>query len=232
MKKIFILICLILTLITSLSAQKDDLITVRSGSRILDYFPVQERYRYPQFAPGKVFFRNNTFSAFKMNYSYLVGEMQFIQSKDTLVVVNKKDIKYIIIEQDTFFYDKVYIELIAQKGPVMVSLNEYFKLKEVQKKDPYGTASSGSSTQSYGSLPTDGKFYKLTANEDMVFQRVRDYYVSTAASGFEPYNKKGVLKLFPQNEDEIKSYLKSNDIDFKSREDLIKLAGYIQTIMK
>ena len=232
MKKIFILICLILTLITSLSAQKDELITVRSGSRILDYFPVQERYRYPQFAPGKVFFRNNTFSAFKMNYSYLFGEMQFIQSKDTLVVVNKKDIKYIKIEQDTFFYDKVYMELIAQKGPVMVSLNEYIKLKEVQKKDPYGTASSGSSIQSYGSLPTDGKFYKLTANEDMVFQRVRDYYVSTAASGFEPYNKKGVLKLFPQNEDEIKSYLKSNDIDFKSREDLIKLTGYIQTIMK
>ncbi len=232
MKKIVILICTLLTLITSLSAQKDDLITVRSGSRILDYFPLQERYRYPQFAPGKVYFRNNTFSAFKMNYSYLVGEMHFIQSKDTLVVVNKKDIKYITIEQDTFFYDKVYMELISQKGPVMVSLNEYIKLKEVQKKDPYGTASSGSSTQSYGSLPTDGKFYKLTANEDMVFQRVRDYYVSTAASGFEPYNKKGVFKLFPQNEDEIKSYLKSNDIDFKSREDLIKLAGYIQTIMK
>jgi len=167
-----------------------------------------------------------------MNYSYLVGEMHFIQSKDTLVIVNKKDIKHIIMEQDTFFYDKVYMELISQQGPVIVSLNEYIKLKEVQKKDPYGTSSSGSSTQSYGSLPTDGKFYKLTANEDMIFQRVWDYYISTPASGFEPFNKKNVFKLFPQNEDEIKSYLKSNDIDFKSREDLIKLAGYIQTIMK
>jgi len=232
MKKIVIIICSILILHVSVSAQKDDLITVRAGSRVLDHFPFEVRYQYPQFVPGKVFFRNNTFSAFKMNYNYLLGEMNFIQAKDTLTIVNKKDIKLIIIEQDTFFVDKVYMELISQQGSVMVSLNEYIKLKEVQKKDSYGTSSSGSSTQSYGSLPTNGQFFKLTANEDMVFQRVWDYYISTSASGFESFNKKSVLKLFPKNEDEIKSYLKTNDIDFKSREDLIKLAGYIQTILK
>jgi hypothetical protein len=158
--------------------------------------------------------------------------MNFIQAKDTLTIVNKKDIRLIVIEQDTFFFDKVYLELISQQGPVMVSMNEYIKLKEVQKKDPYGTSSSGSSTTSYGSLPTDGKFYKLTANEDMVFQRVWDYYISTPASGFEPFSKKSVLKLFPENEDQLKDYLKSSKVDFKSREDLIKLAGYLQTLLK
>lgn len=232
MKNIIVLICSILTLNISLSAQKNDLVTVKSGSRILDYFPFQDRYRYSQFVPGKVYFKNNTFSAFKMNYNFLLGEMQFIKSRDTLVVVNTKDIKHIIIEQDTFLYDKGYMEVISQKGPIQVTLNEYIKLKEVLKKDSYGTASSGSSTKSYNTMRADGNFYKLTVNEDLVFQRVRDYYLFTTASGFEPYSKKNVLKLLPQNEDEIKSYLKSNDIDFKSREDLIKLAGYIQTIMK
>lgn len=232
MKNIIILICSVLALNISLSAQKNDVVTVKAGTRILDYYPVHARYRYPQFAPGKVFLKNNTFSSFKMNYNFLLGEMQFIKSRDTLVIVNKKDIKHIVIEQDTFYYDNCYMELISQKGPVQVTLNEYIKLKEVLKQDSYGTASSGSSTKSYNTMRSDGNFYRLTVNEDLVFQRVRDYYLYTRDSGFEPFSKKNVLKLLPQNEDEIKSYLKSNDIDFNSREDLIKLAGYIQTIMK
>jgi hypothetical protein len=62
----------------------------------------------------------------------------------------------------------------------------------------------------------------------MVFQRVRDYYLTGPGSGFQPYNRKNVLKLFPQYEEDIKNFLKSNDIDFSSREDLLELSEYLQ----
>jgi len=232
MKKIAVFICFILTLNTILSAQKEDLTTVKSGYRILDFFPFESRYRYPQFIQGRVIFKNNIFSSFKLNYNYLLGEVEFIQGKDTMVIVNKKDIRHIVIEKDSFYYDKCYMEVVAHNGPIRIMLNEYIKLKEIQKKDSYGVSGTGSSTESYNSLPADGNYYKLHANSDMVFQRMRDYYLSTPDNGFQPFTKKNVLKLFPKNENAIKDYLKSNDIDFGSREDLIKLAGFLQSLMK
>lgn len=228
MKPLLLVIAAVILLNAGLSAQKNDLVTVKAGSKILDHFPFRERYRYPEFTPGKVYFRNNTYSAFKLNYNLLMAEMEFIQSRDTLAIVNKKDIKYIVIDKDTFYFDKNYLELISHPVPLKVVLNQYIKLKEIVKKDSYGTSSSGSSTQSYGSLPSNGQFYKLAANEDMVFQKIREYYLSTPSSGFVPFKKKNVMQLFPKNEDDIKKYLKSNEIDFDSREDLIKFAAYLQ----
>jgi hypothetical protein len=132
------------------------------------------------------------------------------------------------MEQDTFLYDKVYLEIIWKKAALTVALHEYIKLKEIQKKDPYGVASSGSATKSYTNMRTDGNYYRLTVNEDMVFQRVRDYYLAAPGNGFQPYNRKNVLKLFPQYEEDIKIFLKSNDTDFGSREDLFELSEYLQ----
>lgn len=226
MNKIIFFICSILILNISLSAQKNELITVKAGTKIFDYFPVQERYRYPEFISGRVQFKNGIYSDTRLNYNFLLGEMEFIQSRDTLSIVNKKDIRYIVVAQDTFFYDKGYLELISG-GPVKVVLKQYIKLKEVLKKDSYGTSSSGSATNSYGSLPVDGNFYKLAANEDMVFQKTLEYYLATPASGFVQFSKKNVFQLFPQKEAAIKSYLKSNKVDFDSRDDLLRLADFL-----
>ncbi len=228
MNKIVVFICSVMVLSISLSAQKNELITVKAGTKIMDYFPVQERYRYPDFISGMVLFKNGIYSETWLNYNFLMGEMEFIKSKDTLTIINKKDIRYVVV-QDTFYYDKGYLELISG-GPVRVALKQYFKLKEVLKKDSYGTSSSGSATNSYGSLPVDGSFYKLAANEDMVFQKTLEYYLTTSSSGFVQFNKKNVIQLFPQKGDVIKAYLKSNKVNFDSRDDLIRLAYYLGSL--
>ncbi len=155
--------------------------------------------------------------------------MEFIQMYDTLSIVAKKDILFITVAKDTFYYDKAYIELISD-GPLRVGLKQYFKLKEVLKKDTYGTSSSGSATTSYGSLPAGGQFYKLMANEDLVFQKIQDYYISSPSNEFVPFRKKNVLNLFPEEKDAIKAYLKSNKIDFNSEDDLLNLADYLQSL--
>jgi len=229
MKKIIFFICSFLILNVSLSAQDTELIIVKAGTKILDHFPIQERYRYPEFISGRVQFRNGIYSETKLNYNFLLGEMEFIRSQDTLSIINKKDIRFIVVAQDTFFYDKGYLELLSG-GPVKVVLKQYIKLKEVQNKDTYGIASSGSATNSYGSLPADGNFYKLAANKDMIFQKTMEYYLATTTSGFVPFRKKNVMQLFPQKADTIKDYLKSNKVDFDSRDDLLRLADYLRSL--
>jgi hypothetical protein len=229
MKSLFILICLILFLSTGLSAQKKENVTVKAGTSALDYFPFQERYRFPEYRAGKVFFKNGTFAAPKLNYNYFLREMEYIQSKDTLAIKNGGDIKLIAIAGDTFYYDNGYLELIFG-GQVKVALKHYISLKEVQKKDAYGIASTGAATDSYGSMLASGNAYKLISNQDRVFEDIREYYLSVSPGGFVPYTKKKVLQLYPQHKKTIEGYLKSNKVDFDSRDDLLRLAGYLQNL--
>lgn len=229
MKKILILFFSVLLLNITLSAQKKELITVKAGHKILDYFPVSTRYMYSEFTTGRVVLKSGKYSESKFNYNFLLGEIEYIQARDTLTIINKKDLKYIVVTQDTFFYDNGYIEQLRD-GSVRVGMKQFIELKEVQNLDTYGVASSGSATNSYGSLPVDGNFYKLSANKDMIFQKTIRYYIATPESGFVIFNKKNMMQLYPQDEDKIKSYLKTNKVNFESLEDLLRLADYIKSL--
>jgi hypothetical protein len=229
MKRTAFLIYIILSVSYSLSAQKEELITVKAGMKVRDAFTLSEIYMYSEFIPGRIFFTNGKTADKELNYNYLAGEMEFIQQHDTLAIVNKNDIKYVVIAKDKFYYDKGYIEQL-NSGMVMIGLKQYIELQEIQNKDSYGTASSGSATNSYGTLPVDGNFYKLVANKDMILKKTLQYYISTPESGFYMCNKKNILQMFPENEDKIKSYLKSNKVKYDSREDLLKLAEYLESL--
>ncbi len=230
MKKVLVLFFHIILVSLSLSAQKYEPVTVKAGMKVEDCFPFNERYRYPEFITGRIQVKSGVYSDTKLNYDFLNGEMEYIKNKDTLAIANRKDIRFVAVAQDTFYYEKGYYMELIYGGPVKIALKQYIKLKETQKKDSYGTASSGSATNSYGSLPAGGDFHKLVANEDMVFQRTLEYYLSDQSGGFVSYSKKNVLQLFPQHKDEIKAYLKSNKVKFDNRDDLIKLSEFLGSL--
>jgi hypothetical protein len=230
MKQSLVLIYTLLTALSYLSAQNNEYITVKAGTRALDYFPFEKRYKYPEFLPGKVLLNSGVSKDAKLNYNILQGEIQFIHSKDTLNIGNKKDIRLIIIASDTFYYDDGYLELIYNSLPIKVTQKHYIKLQDIRKKDAYGLAKSGSSTKSFRDLPFDGNFYDLVVNEDVILQNRMEYYVSTSESGFLPFRKKALGKLFPQKSNTIKNYIKSNNVDFDSRDDIIRLAGFISNL--
>lgn len=212
-----------------LSAQKYEPVTVRAGMKVVDCFPFNERYRYPEFKAGRITLLNGVVSDKLLNYDFLNGEVEYIRGKDTLAIANTKDIKFISVATDTFYYSRgVYLERISG-GNIKVALRQYIKLKETQKKDSYGTASSGSSTNSYGSLPKEGDFHMLVANEDMVFQRTLEYYISDAAGGFVQFSKKNLMHVYSGQQNALKEYLKSNKISFDKREDLVRLADYLKS---
>jgi hypothetical protein len=230
MKNLFLFMFFVFLLSVSIHAQKYEPVTVRAGMRVLDCFPFKERYRFPEFITGRIQFKTGIYSEAKLNYNLLNSEMEYIKNRDTLAIANSKNISYIAVAQDTFYYDRGYLEQISG-GAVKVALKQYIRLKETVHKDSYGTSSSGSATTTYGSLPSQGNYYKLVANEDLVFQRTLEYYISDSSGGFVPYNKKNVLQLYPQKKDQIKAYLKTNKVDFDSRDDLIRLAGFLKDLL-
>ena len=223
MKRTLIILSLILCLKPFLPAQKNESITVSAGMRLKDCITLSDIYRYPDFINGKVIYKNDAFSKAKLNYNYLNGEIEFLQKKDTLSIANPKEIQFVSIASDTFYYDNGYLEMI-RSGPVKVFVKRHFKQNEIQKKDSYGNSGSLAATTAFSSLHTGGNYYKLIINRDMVFEKISEYYLTVSKERFVPFNKKEIMKLFPQKKVVIQDYLKSNKVDFYSKDDLLKLA--------
>jgi hypothetical protein len=224
-----LIISSILFLSTGLAAQKSKPVTVLAGLKVEDCIPFEERYRFPEFTTGTVYFKNGSNIEAKLNYNLMVKEMEYLKGKDTLAIANENDIQQIIISGFVFIVNNGYLELIYN-GKLTVGEKQYFNLMDVKKKDPYGDIGSGAATDSYSSIHSNGHYYKLTANQDRIFQKVVEYYLATSTSGFVFFNKKKVKKLFPQQKKAIDEYLKSNKVDFDSKKDLLRFAEYLDTI--
>ncbi|MFZ4548502.1 MAG: hypothetical protein ACOYN4_13745, partial [Bacteroidales bacterium] len=189
MKILISILSSILLFINIIYAQKKEFLTVPAGSRVKDYIPFQERYRFPEFMDGKVFFRNGSFADTKLNYNFLLSNMEYVQAADTLAIANPTDILLITFASSTFCYDKGYLEII-QDGSVKVAVRQSLSLKETQKRDSYGASSSNSATDSYKALQTAGNTYTLIVNQDRVFESTTEFFIAGTSGGFVPFNKK------------------------------------------
>ncbi len=230
MKRLIFIIYSILLINNFLLAQKNDQVTVKAGTCVRDYFPVAERYLYPDFTKGEAIFTNERIYSSMFNYNFLSGEMEFIKSNDTLIVTNKRDLISIVVAQDTFYYHSGYLQMI-RNGQIKVYLKQSIVMKDILKKGAMGTINRSAASEPYDYLLTGYISTDLVADIDMVLQKEEVYFFSTSGTDFVRFNKKNIIKILSGKEDVIKKYIKSKKIDFKSREDLLRLADFVSKLL-
>jgi len=230
MKTIPVIFFFLFTSINFLAAQKNEIITVKPGTRIADYFPLEERFRYPEFMNGKVVLKNKKSNSAKLNYNILAGEMQFIQGRDTLSISNLTGIDYVEIAADTFYCDNGFLEVVTGQDPAIMAVKQYVKIVDTRKVGAYGSKNSTSAVETYGNY-FKSRNYEIVVNEELVLSKETEYYIGNTLNGFVLYRKNTLLKLFPRYKSDINNYINSNLVDFKDIDDLIKLTGFLQEIL-
>lgn len=226
MKKLLLTSWSFLMLIFILNSQVPDEVIVPAGKRVAECFPPESRYLYPGFKQGQVNLHNGNHNSARLNYNFLLGEMEFIRERDTLTIINKKDIHSIIIDKDTFLLENGYIRLVGS-GPVRVGLKQNISLKDILRKGAMGTINRTSAVDTYNTVPLDGRIYDIVPNEDWVFRKTEEYLFSVGSGEFLPFSKRNVLKIFPGQKKIIEEFMRSEKISFDSRDDLLKLAVYL-----
>ena len=226
MKKTLSIITAVFLIFGSVQAQYYKRITVEAGTKVADKFPPAVRYLYPQFVDGQVFMKTGAVNEASLNYNLLLGEIEFLQGKDTLVIARKKDVYVVTVALDTFIYKSSYLKLI-HSGTVKVCLRDKIELKDIVKKGAMGAPNRTSSVGSYSSLPLDGKLYELVPIDDMEFQRTVEFFILTSSGELVEFRKKNVMELYPAKEDEIQKYLKSNKVNFELQEDIVRFADFL-----
>ena len=205
-------------------------IIVPAGTKIIESFPPSERYFYPQFMEGKLVLNNGLSSTGLINYNMLLDDMEVIQDdNDTLTILKKRELQYVIVENDTFIYMQGYAKHIyGQK--LKIYCKDRIYLKEILKKGAMGTVNRSAAIGSFSDFEDFGVPYQLVAPEDMVFKREVSYHIATSRGTLESFKKKNILKLFSSQKSEIKKYLKANKINFEKQEDVIEFAEFLSTL--
>lgn len=214
-----------------LSAQDSTFVTIKAGNRVNDVLTPAEIYYYPQFTSGKVFFRDGSKAVGKMNYTRLFDQMLFIGPKgDTLALADEKNIKFITIDQDTFYFDEGYVRLIMNKGDVKLAEKQVWVVADVRKIGSHNKATSTvaiTSIDSYTDRASRAKSYDLLINEDMLIKKETQYFFGDKYNHFVRSGKKKLLLLFPKEQASIENYLKENKVDFDKKDDLEKITQFL-----
>jgi len=216
---------------TDLLAQDSTFVTIKTGQSVKDVLTTADIYHYPQFTNGKVFLRDGTKAAGKMNYNRLYGQMLFINPiGDTLALADEKNVKFIVIDRDTFYYDGGYLRLMANSGVVKLTEKQIWVLADIRKIGTHNTPTTTVAVTSFSSY-TDGrdaaKSKDLIMNEDVVLRKETQYYFGDKFNLFVPASKKGLLQLFPKEQQEIENYLKGNKVNFNKKDDVEKLYQFL-----
>ncbi len=222
---------LLSVLCLEISGQETRDFTVGAGESVTDVLSMKEIFLYPEFINGTALNKNGTSSEALFNYNIINGEIQFISPrKDTLAVAKPGAVNFFSIASDTFYYSNGYYRKIAGDKNFMLAAMQYTRLADVRKAGPYGTTTSTGSVDNYSSLisSTTGGVYKLRVNVETVFTMRCDYFFSNPQDKFVPAKKSNLLKMFPDQEEKIKKYLKDESIRFNNKEDLVKLTNFLR----
>ena len=230
--KVLLLFFFIVIGYPDLSAQDSTLVTIRTGESVKDVLTTAEIYHYPQFTNGKVFLRDGSKAAGKMNYNRFYGQMLFINPKgDTLALADEKNIKFIVFQKDTFYYSDGYMRLIEDNGVTKLSEKQTWVLADIRKIGTHNRPATTVAVTSFSTY-TNGldaaKSKDLIMSEDIVLQKRTHYYFGDKYNLFVPASKKGLLQLFPNEQQRIENYLKDNKVNFNKKEDVEELYQFLR----
>jgi hypothetical protein len=231
MMKTLLLLFFILIGHVDLSAQDSTIVTIKTGQSIKDVLTPADIYHYTQFTNGKVFLRDGSKAAGKMNYNRLYGQMLFINPKgDTLALADEKNIKFIIIDRDTFYYGEGCMRQIANDGAIKLTEKQFWVLADIRKIGTHNTPTTTVAVTSFSSYTDErdaAKSKNLIMNEDILLRKETQYYFGDKYNLFVPAGKKGLLQLFPKEQRNIENYLKENKVNFNKKDDIEKLYQFL-----
>ncbi|TAG70414.1 MAG: hypothetical protein EAZ26_06110 [Runella slithyformis] len=218
----------------TLLAQEPVTFRIKADADLKYAIPVASRYRYPQFKDGTVSFLNGSSVNAKLNYNFLLGEVQFIGNvRDTLSLANEQTIKKIQIGENEFYFDIThrYVEAITNNPKAQLVVKAMFKVGAVEKLAAMGKSSATSSIKEVNNISnSNSSMQKLTSKGDVILSKEKTYFLMDANNRFYKTNKSGFLKLFSDHKKEVEAYLKTESIDFNEEESLKKLLSFCNSL--
>jgi hypothetical protein len=202
----------------------NDLICQESNTNPLPQF------LFPGFSKGIIQMKDGRKLTATLNYNIVDEEMIFQQGNQYMVLDKPEEIDTVYLRNGRFIYiEKTFYEFVA-KGTSSFYIQHKGKYTQVASNTAYGMKSPTNATINVTSAQGGNQVRHLDVPENVTVAPATVYWVKNNGEMKKFTNQNQLAKLFPGNEDKIKEFIKVNNIDIKSKEGLMNLGNFINSI--
>lgn len=226
MKKIISFFLAVILFTFSVRSQITERLYIKGGSARWEELN-KVMYLYPQFVSGLIEMKNGQRYTRPVNYNLILTTIEFISEKnDTLALADEAAVSQVIAGDDVFLFTPACLKTIS-KGKVKLYVHEKMKIGDIQKVGAFGIPNSGSAIETVEQIQDPRRTVDMDVNETIILTKATYFMIESEKHEFVPANRKNILKVAPDKENEIKEYIKNKNVNFNKKNDLIKLANYI-----
>jgi hypothetical protein len=154
-----------------------------------------------------------------------------MHENDTVAITNNVEIKYVIVQNDSFYYDGRFIVVVgATKN---YKLGKHEKIRAANKEQKIACRripAPGSSSESYTAYEINSQYGNPDGRKDFVLIRQTIFYIGDKHNRFTKVTRKNILYMFPGKESQVNSYLTGHSVNLNDRESLEKLLHFLETL--
>ena len=185
-------------------------------------------YVLDSFTMGKVKLKSGDVYSQPLNYNVLTNEMIFWNGQRFMAIADPKDVDTVFIDTRKFIpvEAKFYELLLAGPNPLFMEFN--YKIEDPPVSVGYGNASPTTNVTSLTSLVTSGGVYDIKLPDDFKVTPIYNYLVKKDGSYEKVNSPQQLIKVFPGKKNVIKEFIKTININFSNRSDVIRLMQHLQ----
>jgi hypothetical protein len=188
----------------------------------------QQNYQYllPEFTQSIVKMKTGESRNIIMNYNTVTEKMVFQQNGKLMDMTNLGAVDTVFLGNRKFvLFDKAFYELLVD-APISLFIQYKSDLLSPGRPAAYGGTSQVSSSVYAGGVELSSGYYNLKLPSDYVVKPEPVNWIRKNNTMSKFLNERQFLKIFPENADKLKQFIKQNKISTYNPADLIKLINY------
>jgi hypothetical protein len=190
------------------------------------------QFLFPSFTKGIVKMKDKREMTAILDYNTVDEEMIFNQQGVYMKLDNPQEIDTVYLQNRKFIpFDDAFYEVVAN-GPCPFYIQHKSRYTPVGTTTAYGIKSQTLGTTSVRTMQSGNQVRQIDVPEDVTVTPANVFWIKINDEMNKFNSEKQLLKLFPENEQKIKEFVKNNKINVKSEENLKVLGNFCNSLLK
>ena len=189
-------------------------------------------FLFDDFQEAVVYFKNGSQFREKMNYNILANKFYFVDRVDNKVkaLSNPQDIQVIKFGNRVFYTEGNNGIEILPTNPVLY-VQYKGNMRKEDSKGAFGQPTETTSVKTYGgTYAGHGERYDFDPEKLILGSRYNIYWIEQKGKKKPFKNFNQFLKLYPKQKEELKRFIKENNVDFNNVQQISILCMHAESI--
>jgi len=190
------------------------------------------QFLFPAFTKSLVKMKDRRQLTATLNYNMVDEEMIFDQKGVYMALDKPQEIDTIYLQNRKFVpVEKAFYE-VAVNGTTDIFIQHKSRYAPVGSNTAYGLKTQTLGPSSVKSVSVGNQVRQIDVPDNVTVSPATVFWIKIGDQMNKFTTERQFLKLFPDIEEKLKEFIKTNKIDIKIREDLIKLGNFCNVLEK